>query len=467
MMASSVQSAAYRFGSFTLDLGRGALLADDGAELALRPKSFALLRLLVENAGQLLSREAIMEALWPNVFVTEDNVTQCIHDIRGILGADSLQMLRTVPRRGYLFATEVVTVTPADPWQQHGGMDNEAQSVEPNRLQPGRLPVAAQHTVGERSKLPRASVRVGSLRILGIPDEQRHLVDGVIEDICGHLTLWKVPVVGFSQASPYIDDLIGRQNIARDLGVGYLLQGSARSADDRIEVNLQLVDTEIGVYVWSERLSIDPGETTDARIEASLRVARNLWKALGREVNRHLKTISPQQWTSDDLIHHGFSLLFRPIATGQYRDAIRLFEQALDGNPDALDAKLGIAGALILDIADRVDAADARDEAQAEALILEVLRVDTNNMHAHMLMGVLRRAQGRLNDARTEQEIAVELKSELFRSDRSAWCDVDLPWRSGGRNSADREEPSVVAAGIQCPDVSCVSWSVPSAAGQY
>src|SRR3954468_10024929 len=109
-MASAARYGAYRFGSFTLNLEKGALLAADGTELPLRPKSFALLQLLTENAGRLLSRETILETLWPDLFVTEDNVTQCIHDIRTVLGPGSQQMLRTLPRRGYLFAAEVIGV---------------------------------------------------------------------------------------------------------------------------------------------------------------------------------------------------------------------------------------------------------------------------------------------------------------------------------------------------------------------
>src|ERR1700690_247125 len=97
IMASSAHCVAYRFGSFVLDLELGALLAADGKEIPLRPKSFALLQFLVENAGRLLRREGIIEALWPNVFVTEDNVTQCIHDIRRALSVESSQMVRTVP----------------------------------------------------------------------------------------------------------------------------------------------------------------------------------------------------------------------------------------------------------------------------------------------------------------------------------------------------------------------------------
>ena len=99
--------ASYRFDRFTLDLVRGALLVSDGAELPLRPKSFALLQLLVENAGRLLDRDTIMQAIWPDVFVTDDSITQCVRDIRRVLGEEAHGLLRTVPRRGYLFTAEV------------------------------------------------------------------------------------------------------------------------------------------------------------------------------------------------------------------------------------------------------------------------------------------------------------------------------------------------------------------------
>ncbi len=101
----------YRFGSFVLDLDLGALLADDRTERALRPKSFALLCLLVENAGRLVRHDAIFEALWPGTCVTENSVSQCVHDIRRALGPTDKTMLRTISRRGFLFAAQVIAST--------------------------------------------------------------------------------------------------------------------------------------------------------------------------------------------------------------------------------------------------------------------------------------------------------------------------------------------------------------------
>jgi DNA-binding winged helix-turn-helix (wHTH) protein/predicted ATPase len=106
--SGGVMSApTYRFDRFVLDLQRGVLLADD-TERTLRPKSFALLRLLVENAGRLIDRDEIMRIVWPGVFVTDDSIAQCVRDIRRALGNNGDQFLRTLPRRGYRFIAPVV-----------------------------------------------------------------------------------------------------------------------------------------------------------------------------------------------------------------------------------------------------------------------------------------------------------------------------------------------------------------------
>ena len=98
----------YCFGGFMLDLESG-LLRRDTTEIALRPKSFEVLGYLVERHGRLISREELMQALWPNVAVTDESVTKCIADIRKALNDDSQQLVRTVARRGYLFTAPVTT----------------------------------------------------------------------------------------------------------------------------------------------------------------------------------------------------------------------------------------------------------------------------------------------------------------------------------------------------------------------
>jgi pimeloyl-ACP methyl ester carboxylesterase/DNA-binding winged helix-turn-helix (wHTH) protein len=94
------------FDRFILDLQRCALLCGQ-EEIRLRPKSFDVLRYLAEHAGRLVSKEELIQAIWPSVSVTDDSLVQCIRDVRKALSDTPHRIIRTVPRRGYLFAAEV------------------------------------------------------------------------------------------------------------------------------------------------------------------------------------------------------------------------------------------------------------------------------------------------------------------------------------------------------------------------
>ncbi|XSC44643.1 winged helix-turn-helix domain-containing protein [Bradyrhizobium sp. RDT10] len=105
-----------RFSGFELDSERAELRRPDGNTIRLRPKSLEILRLLAGNAGRVLSKQQLMEAVWPNVHVGEDSLFQCIREIRTALGDDKRQVVRVVSGRGYLFQAEVTEVpVPAAP----------------------------------------------------------------------------------------------------------------------------------------------------------------------------------------------------------------------------------------------------------------------------------------------------------------------------------------------------------------
>jgi DNA-binding winged helix-turn-helix (wHTH) protein len=99
--------AIYRFDGFALDMRRGLLRGPAGEDLPLPPKAFELLRHLLENPG-LQRREALLDALWPDQAITDDNLTQCVSELRRAFGARATALLRTVPRRGYMLAVPVL-----------------------------------------------------------------------------------------------------------------------------------------------------------------------------------------------------------------------------------------------------------------------------------------------------------------------------------------------------------------------
>src|SRR6266571_3896237 len=102
----------YSFDSFTLDLARGCLLRGE-QEVKLRPKVFDALKYLVENNNRLVTKAELIQALWPDSFVTDDSLVQCLVEVRRALGDDAQQYIKTVPRRGYIFDVVVTGDTVA------------------------------------------------------------------------------------------------------------------------------------------------------------------------------------------------------------------------------------------------------------------------------------------------------------------------------------------------------------------
>ena len=96
----------YRFGDFTLDLD-GGFLRRGADEVTLRPKTFAVLAYLVERHGRLVTKTELIDAIWPNTAVTDNSLSQCLLEIRRALNDDTQQVVRTLSRRGYMFAAPV------------------------------------------------------------------------------------------------------------------------------------------------------------------------------------------------------------------------------------------------------------------------------------------------------------------------------------------------------------------------
>jgi predicted ATPase/DNA-binding winged helix-turn-helix (wHTH) protein len=97
---------SYQFGGFTLDLAKGCVFKGI-QEIKLRPKVYEALKYLVEHPGRLVGKQELMQAVWPDSFVTDDSLVQCALELRRALADREQQLLKTVPRRGYLFAAKV------------------------------------------------------------------------------------------------------------------------------------------------------------------------------------------------------------------------------------------------------------------------------------------------------------------------------------------------------------------------
>jgi DNA-binding winged helix-turn-helix (wHTH) protein len=111
--AGQTSAMQLSFDRYVLDLSRGCLLLN-GNEVRLRPKTFAVLRFLVENAGRLVTKDEVFAAVWPNLAVTDDTLVQSIGELRRELSDDGPRLIKTIPRRGYRFDATVTGLAAGD-----------------------------------------------------------------------------------------------------------------------------------------------------------------------------------------------------------------------------------------------------------------------------------------------------------------------------------------------------------------
>jgi TolB-like protein len=220
-----------RFGLFALDLHRGTL-AREGRPIAVGAKGLALLRALLQAPGQALGKSALMEAAWSGSIVEESNLTVQIAALRKLLGPqpDGSDWIVTVPRVGYRFSGSVRS-------SDLGAGGGEATE--------------------ERSK---ASVERSSILVLPLANASgnKKLADGITDDVITALTRFRwFRVIGRSTSFVYKGKSVSSKQIAEELGVRYVLEGSVRRSGHQVRVSAQLVDAASASQIWAERYEME------------------------------------------------------------------------------------------------------------------------------------------------------------------------------------------------------------------
>src|SRR5262249_52621592 len=168
----------------------------------LRPKSFDVLRYLLENAGRLVSKAELVKTIWPDIFVEDDALTHCVSEVRKALGDHDRRIIKTVPRRGYLFVPRVCLRT-----------IDAGSAMEP--LPSGSFATSLSQTV----RAPRLSIVVLPLANLSDDPEQGYFADGITEDVTTNLSrVAGLFVISRNTAFTYRDKSVHTRQIGRELG---------------------------------------------------------------------------------------------------------------------------------------------------------------------------------------------------------------------------------------------------------
>lgn len=359
LSAIPADSAATRvqLNGFVLDLTNGELRTASQELAELRKQALNVLLALGSHAGHVVTKDELMRRVWPNVIVGDDSLAQAIAEIRRVLGDSEHRLVRTITRRGYMLVGDAA----ADP------LPIASATAAPLRPAPSRWiaiaatlvlvaavaagialikpnPASKSAKPALSSGVPTRSLVVLPLESEGGSAEESWFADAVTADLTSTLGRWpNVHVIGRDTARTYKDKAVDPRDVARELGVRYVIRGAVRRDGDRVRLDLAMVDGESGAQRWAEQIDVERARLAQSIDDIKGGVAKTLIIEVGRVVGERAAKMLPQQVAADDLAMQGFAVFLRGASQENFLEARQLFEQAVTKDPDSIRGLAGVS----------------------------------------------------------------------------------------------------------------------------
>jgi len=303
----------YRFGTFTL-LPADKQLLRDGKPVALAPKVFDTLLMLVESQGRLLRKEEFLKRVWQDSFVEEVALAHTISQLRKVLrnGTGEPDPIETVPKHGYRFTARV-----------------EAVKQEPDE--------APRHV----------TLAVLPFENLSANPDREYLADGLTEEVIavlGRVDPEHLRVIGRTSTMSYRRSTKSLMEIGRELGARFLVESSVRGEDGRLRVTSKLIRAHDQVQIWSASYDSKPSSVLEFERELSTAIAQEVRMRLSPERLNGLAGRQTQHVEAYDLYLRGryFWAQLSPLTT---RRALEFYKRATELDPHYALAWSGLADA--------------------------------------------------------------------------------------------------------------------------
>jgi serine/threonine-protein kinase len=333
----------YEFGEFRVDAAKRTLTNREDQQLPLTHKAFDTLLYLLRNSGRVLDKQELMNAVWPDTVVEENNLNQCISALRRVFGEGrgEHRFIQTLPGRGYRFIAEIRTIS------------------------------------GDATIAP-ASVKktIAVLPFKPLVEENRDaaLEIGMADTLIARLSVGEVIVRPISSVYRYCDLDQDPLAVGRELRVESVLDGSIQRWGDKIRVNARLMNVDTGLSLWAGTFDREFRDIFDIQDEISLAIVDALMvKLFGWERATVLKH-STENTEAYELYLKGRFFWYRFNLEGMAK-ARHCFEQALEKDPDFALAHSGLADALS---ASSVFVAPKEVYPKAKQAALQALKLDSS-----------------------------------------------------------------------------------------
>lgn len=388
-------AAIHTFGPFRLDaeaevLFRGADLLPVGR------RAVALLRVLVERPGSLVSKEALIAAAWPGLAVEESNLPVQVAALRRVLGEEpgGERWIETLPRRGYRFVGPVVT----------------ADGGSSSRLGAQTAPVLPE----------KPSIAVLPFQNMNVDLQDEYFADGVVEEIITALSRIRwLFVIARSSTFTYKGKVVDVRQVARELGVRYVLEGSVRRGSGRARVTAQLIDALTGAHMWAERYDCDLTDIFAVQDTITESVAAVIEPALAHAERQRVLRKPPESLDAWEAYQRGLWHFYK-YDPNENKAAQALFRRAIEIDPNFAPGHYGFALAQHLNVwlYSTVPLGETTGSGLEEARM--AVSLDDKDSMAHAVLSFMRQMCGEWETAIAEGRAAVNLNPN------SVWSMVAL-----------------------------------------
>ncbi|MGA9354891.1 MAG: winged helix-turn-helix domain-containing protein [Terriglobales bacterium] len=468
----------YRFSEFTLD-ARSRVLKKGEEAVPLTRKAFDALLLLVQNAGKTVTKDELMETIWPGSFVEESNLTQTIFMVRKALDetADRRYIL-TMQGQGYRFLLPVTeaTVTEAAPIETAARRPEPDQPIvastetAPTDDRETQSPSHQQNSRGWRSATialaaaalilvaaftirawrsqngsaePPARIMLAVLPFQNLTGDpaQEYVSDGLTEEMLtqlGNLNPQRLGVIARTSVMHYKDTHAPLDQIGRELHVQYVLEGSVRRDSERVRITAQLIQVKDQTHVWARQYDRELNDLLPLEGEVAQEIAKEIQLTLdGRNEGVSQSAVRPQSFESYDLYLKGL-YFFNKRTPADLQVAVQYFQQAIAKDPSYARAYAGLAkGYAILSAYSNQSAPEFMPKARAAAL--KALELDESSSEAHTALAlVVQNYDWDWHTAEKEFRRAIELNP----NDATAhhWYAEHLMWRGRFDEALEQSE---------------------------
>ena len=429
--------AVFEFGLFRLNPAERLLLRGQ-TPVRLPPKAFDALLLLVENPGHLLEKEELLRKVWPGTFVEESNLAQHISILRKALqdGEDGFRYIETVPKRGYRFVAEVRVSGDIPP-----DTGSAAQSAPPQRrFRSWAFPVAGLAVllaaliltpwVWRRLRGPGPetiqSLAVLPLRNLSGDATQDYFAEGMTEALITDLArIPSLKVISRTSIMQYKDSHKRLPQIAQELGVDAIVEGSVQRSGDRVRITAQLVRGTTDRHIWAAAYDRDLRDLVTLEDGVSRNIAEQIRRQIAPRAPQQLANsaaVSPQ--AREDYLKGRY--FWNRRSEAGYLKAVEYFQAAVREDPQYAQAYAGLADAYAL-LGSLPGAKLPRDQTmpRAKETALTALNLDDSLADAHTSLAFVEmHYEWKFQEAEREFKRAIDLDPNY--STAHQWYAFDL-----------------------------------------